>query len=49
MKPIKSSKILHKSPKTISTQKLAAYKKIGVKTDAELIHYLYWLREDMEQ
>ena len=35
----------HRSAKTFSAQKRNAYRKIGVKNDVELIHYLYWLNE----
>lgn len=34
-----------KSVKTVSTQKRSAYRKMGVSTDAEFIHYLYYLRD----
>lgn len=34
-----------RSARTFSAQKRAAYRKIGINTDVEFIHYLYWLRE----
>lgn len=34
-----------RSVKTLSAQKRNAYRKIGVKNDVGLIHYLYWLNE----
>lgn len=34
-----------RSAKTLSSQKRNAYRKIGVKNDVGLIHYLYWLNE----
>lgn len=34
-----------RSAKTLSAQKRNAYRKIGVKNDVGLIHYLYWLNE----
>ncbi|MBC6501827.1 EAL domain-containing protein [Citrobacter freundii] len=35
-----------RSPKTFSAHKRNAYRKIGVKNDVGLIHYLYWLNEN---
>lgn len=43
-----SSKNSVRSVKTMSVQKLSAYKKIGVKNDVEFIHYLYCLADNTE-
>lgn len=37
------SKSCFRSVKTLSSHKRNAFKKIGINTDAELIHYVYWL------
>lgn len=37
------SKICLRSIKTLSAQKRSAYSKIGISTDVELVHYIYWL------
>ncbi|HCR3451243.1 TPA: EAL domain-containing protein [Citrobacter werkmanii] len=38
-----------RSAKTLSTQKRNAYRKIGVKNDVGLLHYLYWLNDCSRQ
>lgn len=38
----------YRSARTLSTQKRSAYGKMGIQSDIEFIHYLYWLRERMQ-
>lgn len=38
----------YRSTRTLSTQKRSAYEKMGIHSDIEFIHYLYWLRERMK-
>ncbi|EAO9945148.1 hypothetical protein R497_24710 [Salmonella enterica subsp. enterica serovar Havana] len=38
----------YRSARTLSTQKRSAYAKMGIHSDIEFIHYLYWLRERMQ-
>lgn len=36
----------NRSTKTLSAQKRTAYLKIGVRSDVDFLHYIYWLSEN---
>lgn len=38
----------YRSARTLSSQKRSAYGKMGICSDIEFIHYLYWLRERVQ-
>ncbi|WP_239043418.1 helix-turn-helix domain-containing protein [Citrobacter freundii] len=41
------SKSCFRSVKTLSSHKRNTFKKIGINTDAELVHYVHWLNEHL--